>query len=112
MRANPHFGNTPKKDAVISAGALVTKTAKTARRGRSAKMDKPFKTFVASYVFNGAKWTFTIKAADRDEAQRRIAMLAWAQVDGELICEIPTSLSLVAKATAWVRNKLWEQRDG
>ena len=52
-------------------------------------MASPFKTYLFSYNHDGARWAFDIQAKDAADARRRLASIAFAKYDGELVASIP-----------------------
>lgn len=47
-----------------------------------------YKTYLASYNFDGALWSLEIAARDEDEARQRLARIAFAKLDGEVKAKI------------------------
>lgn len=47
-----------------------------------------FKTYVFSYELDGASWVFELKAADPNDAERRIRRIQHARYDGEVKAKI------------------------
>ena len=64
------------------------------------------KTYLCHYQHQGAEWQLELKAADEHDAKLRLANLARAHLDGELIAKVPSALGPVAVAVAWLRNTL------
>lgn len=58
------------------------------------------KTFTCSYTYRCRRYVFHLDADDWQDAHDRIARLMWAQVDGELIAEVPLG------DIGWLR-RLW-----
>ena len=48
-----------------------------------------FRTYLFSYQHNGANWAFDIKATSPEDARVRLAKIAQARFDGELMASIP-----------------------
>lgn len=70
-------------------------------------MTDDFKTFLCSYRYDGAEWTFSIKACDQDDAERRFAVIkSWGRIDGELMMTIPGRVGFLADWIVAVRNWL------
>lgn len=65
-----------------------------------------YKTFLASYNFAGKEYGIEFMAKDRDEAERRLARLAFARLDGELVATVPEYLGPFMAVLIWVRNIL------
>ena len=65
-----------------------------------------YKTYLFSYRHNGAEWNFEIQAASEADAKARLAKLANARYDGELVTKVPVSLGLVPKLLVTARNTL------
>ncbi len=53
------------------------------------KSPQKFKTYLFSYNYEGAKWAFDIMAPNEEDAKKRLARIAFAQFDGELMMTIP-----------------------
>ena len=62
------------------------------------------RTFLVRYNYAGAEYGLEIMAKDAAEAQDRIARLAYAKLDGELIATVPAVLGPVSVAVAAIRN--------
>jgi len=54
-----------------------------------------FRTYLFSYAHDGARWSFEIKARDKDDAISRLNRIPFAAYDGELIANIPASPSSI-----------------
>lgn len=68
-------------------------------------MGEQFKTFVCSYRYDGGEWTFSIKALDRGDAERRLGVIkGWGRVDGELMAVIPAEIGFIARWSVAIRN--------
>lgn len=65
-----------------------------------------YKTYLFSYRHNGAEWNFEIQATSEADAKARVAKLAYASYDGELIAKIPASLGFIPRLMVSVRNTL------
>lgn len=50
--------------------------------------EEKFKAYLFSYEHRGAKWAFDIKATSPEDAKFRLAKIAQARYDGELVFEI------------------------
>ena len=46
--------------------------------------ERPFKTFVCSYNYNGCRWGLDLMAEDFEDAQARLQAIAMGTVDGLL----------------------------
>lgn len=66
-----------------------------------------FKTYLFSYNYEGASWSFEIKAASPQDAQDRVKRLAYAIYDGEEIARIPASLGWFVRIIVPLRNWLF-----
>lgn len=62
------------------------------------------RTFLVRYSYAGAEYGLEIMAKDAAEARARIARLAYAKLDGELVANIPAAFGPVAIAVAAIRN--------
>jgi len=62
------------------------------------------RTFLVRYNYAGAEYGLEIMATDAAEAKARVARLAYATLDGELIANVPAALGPVAVVVAAVRN--------
>ena len=49
------------------------------------------KTYLFSYMHQGAECVFEICADSADDARKRVARLQYATLDGELMAKIPTT---------------------
>ncbi len=67
-------------------------------------MDKGYKTFLFSYGYQNSRWQFEIAAKSEQEARERVALLQYAQYDGELMATIPAKFSWIAKFICWVNR--------
>lgn len=56
-----------------------------------------YKTYLFSYQHEDARWGFEIKAANEQDAKERIAKLAYATLDGELVTRIPCKMAPLAQ---------------
>lgn len=65
-----------------------------ARKTSMASKDN-FRTYLFSYEHNGARWGFEVMAPDPDDAKCRLAKIANAKFDGELMASIPVSAGIV-----------------
>jgi hypothetical protein len=63
------------------------------------------KTYLFSYEYAGAQYSFEIRAHTAYEAQDRLARLVYAKYDGEMIMKIPAP-EFVAKPLARLLNWL------
>jgi hypothetical protein len=61
------------------------------------------RTFLFSYNYEGAQYSFEIPAYSLDEAKARLSRITFAKYDGELMCKIPA----VAGAGIFVRILTW-----
>lgn len=48
-----------------------------------------FKTYLFSYNHNGKRWGFELPARSQEDAKLRLAKIANAHFDGELVASIP-----------------------
>ena len=71
--------------------------------------DTDFKTYLFSYHHDGSRWNLEIPAKDEEDAKMRLAKLAYAQFDGELIAKLPAQVGFLAWFLTSVRNffKIW-----
>ncbi len=67
-------------------------------------LDAGFKTFLVRYNYDGAQWSLELTARDYEDAQARLARLAWASIDGEHIMTLPASTGPLAALIAATRN--------
>lgn len=65
-----------------------------------------FKTYLFSYNHAGKAWGLQIRATSPEDAKARIAKLAWASYDGEVVARIPASVGPLAMVVVAVRNAL------
>ena len=68
--------------------------------------DDGFRKYLVSYNFDGSSWSFHIYARDMDDAAARVARLAWATLDGELMMTVPATVGFLLPVTVAVRNWL------
>ena len=66
------------------------------------------KKYLVSYNFEGARWSLTIPAESHSEAERRLALLGYGTVDGELMATIPGWAAPFGKVFVALKN-LWRQ---
>ena len=67
--------------------------------------EKPWPTWACSYGYRGSEWSFTIKAPDREDAERRLKLIgANGRVDGELMLIIPVP-GFVERLLAFFRGR-------
>lgn len=62
------------------------------------------KTFLVRYRYDGAEWGFRLKARNIDDAKARLSMIAYGNIDGELIMSLPASSGPLATILATCRN--------
>lgn len=62
------------------------------------------RTFLVRYNYDGAEYGLELKAESAAEAKARLARLAYASIDGELIATVPAVLGPLAIAVTAVRN--------
>lgn len=67
---------------------------------------KTLKTFLFSYNYDGAQYSFEIPAYTLEEAKGRLSRLTFAKYDGELMCKIPAvaGVSIIVRLLAWLNN--------
>lgn len=65
-----------------------------------------YKTYLFSYRHDGAEWALEIQATSEADAKARVAKLAYATYDGELVAKIPATLGFIPKLMVSVRNTL------
>ena len=66
--------------------------------------ERKFKTFAVRYRHDGAEWGFELPARDLQDAKARLARLAYASVDGELVLTLPAATGPLAATVAALRN--------
>jgi len=67
----------------------------------------PFKTYLFEYEFDGAMWTFEVKAATEQEAVRRVRSLSsHALLLVEQVCSVPAfpGSGLLVRLISWLRS--------
>jgi hypothetical protein len=62
------------------------------------------KTYLLTYQHDGAEWVIELKAANIQDAQARMAKLAFARLDGELVAKLPASTGPATRLAVWFRN--------
>ena len=65
-----------------------------------------FRTYLFSYWHRGAKWAFDIKATSPEDAKARLAKIAVASYDGELIASMSVPETLSRRLVGWWRKWL------
>ena len=75
-------------------------------RRSPVRIDDQLSRYLFSYRHDGASWSFVVLAASPEDARARIAKMAYASYDGELIAELPASLSYFARIATAVRNSV------
>jgi len=73
-------------------------------RSSFSRSSDSYKTYLFSYRFDGADWTFEIPATSASEAKQRVGVLGLARYDGEVIAKVPAEAGFLARAAAWIRN--------
>ena len=71
-------------------------------------MERSFDTYLFSYNHEGHSWCFEIQADSREDAQARVARLAFATYDGEIVTKVPASLGWPARLLVMLRNRARE----
>jgi hypothetical protein len=66
-----------------------------------------FKTYLFSYPYQGAECVLEIRAADAEDARRRLSRLQYARYDGELVVKIPSPQSLSGFMKPFVSFFCW-----
>jgi hypothetical protein len=68
--------------------------------------EAPYKDFLCEYPFEGATWSFVIKARSHAEAWSRLERMPWATVKGEIGAVIPATpgAGIFVRALCWFRN--------
>ena len=64
------------------------------------------KTYLFRYNHAGSSWGFEIQAESPEDARQRVAKLAFATFDGELVAKVPGSLGGPARLVVALRNLL------
>lgn len=67
-------------------------------------MNIGYKTYLFSYQHAGAQWSFEIPAKDAEDAKARLARLAYARLDGELVARLPATVGVFAWLLTNLRN--------
>ena len=65
-----------------------------------------YKTYVFSYNHDGAAWTLEVQAVSEADARIKVANMANANLDGELIAKIPATYGLLPRILVAIRNAL------
>lgn len=63
-----------------------------------------FRKYLFRYNHNGASWCLEIDAESPDDAQMRIAKLAFATYQGEVMAKVPASIGGPARLAVVARN--------
>jgi hypothetical protein len=69
-------------------------------------MNNIFRTYLFSYQHDGASWCIEIPAENPQDAQDRVAKLAYAIYEGEVVTSVPAELGLLARLGVLARNSL------
>ena len=88
---------------------LVSKVLVYNEAHRTTSSSEELKTYLFSYSYEGARWSFEIKARDPDEARERLNRLAFANYDGEVMANIPCP-GMLGRLTANLKNALLPDR--
>ncbi|WP_374379500.1 hypothetical protein [Dongia sp.] len=70
-------------------------------------MHAPARLHLFSYRYQGADYVIEIPADNADDAKARIAQLAWARYDGEVVAKIPAIAGPLPAVIAWLRNLIF-----
>ena len=62
------------------------------------------KTYLLTYQHDGAEWVLELKADSFQDARNRVAKLAYARLDGELVAKVAGATGPVARMVVWLRN--------
>lgn len=68
--------------------------------------DKPFDTFCCTYSHDDQDWWLEIKAADYEDAQRRLKSIGYGKVEGILVEKVSAFVAPWMPIECWIRNKL------
>lgn len=63
-----------------------------------------FRTYLFSYWHHGKLWAFDIKAESPEDAKARLAKIAAASYDGELVATIGVPEGLIRRLLGWLRR--------
>lgn len=70
-------------------------------------IDDQYKTFVVHYRYDGAEWGIQIPARSFEDAEARLARLAYGTVKGEVVMTLPGSTGPLAVIVTKLRNALY-----
>ena len=71
---------------------------------RSMNINSKTKSFLCSYHHDGAEWSVTIQAYDRQDAEARLKKLGFLRLDGELVATLPAKCGVLVRIICWFRN--------
>ena len=63
--------------------------------------DAPLKPFAASYRCDGRRWAVTLYATSFSDAERRLALMAYGRVEGEIVAAIDEDHRLQILGRRW-----------
>ncbi len=69
-------------------------------------VDGQYKTFVVHYRYDGAEWGIQVPARSFEDAEARLARLAYGTVKGELMMTLPAYTGPLAAIIIGFRNAL------
>ena len=67
-------------------------------------MKVEYQTYLFNYNHAGASWGLEIKAQNPEDAKQRLARLAYASYQGEVVAKVPAFAATPAQAVVSVRN--------
>jgi len=70
-------------------------------------VEQKYKTFVVHYRYDGAEWGIQLPALSFEDAKARLARLAYATVEGELVMTLPASTGPLAAIVTSFRNAFY-----
>jgi len=62
------------------------------------------KIHLFTYRYQGAEWNLEVQGDTPADAKARLAAMALARYDGELIAKVPAGVGFLARAIVWLRN--------
>lgn len=69
-------------------------------------MERQYSNYLFEYHHDGAKWSLTIPATSREDAQERVRQIYHARLIGTDAMTVPVRTRFIASALCWLRNSL------
>ena len=69
-------------------------------------MQRQYSNYLFEYRHDGARWSLTIPATSREDAQERVKQIHYARLIGTEVMTIPARAGFIASPLCWLRNLL------